>query len=52
VTLGVPAGAYARFQTGLQVRDAEQRLVFTVHDPVSGQTLWGQADLVPSRPGR
>ena len=41
------AGTYARFQVLFDVRDVEQRLVFTVHDPASGQTLWGQADLKP-----
>ena len=46
------AGTYARFQTVLQLRNLEQRLVFTVHDPASGQTLWGQAEFVPGRPGR
>jgi VWFA-related protein len=46
------AGTYARFQAVFDVRDIEQRLVFTVKDPASGQTLWGQADLVPGRPGR
>ena len=46
------AGTYARFQTVLQVRDVEQRLVFTIQDPASGQTFWGQADFVPGRPGR
>jgi hypothetical protein len=44
-----PAGTYARFQTILQLRDAEQRLVFTIQDLASGQSLWGQADLVPGR---
>jgi hypothetical protein len=43
------AGTYARFQTALELRDVEQRLVFTVQDPASGQTLWGQADFVPGR---
>jgi VWFA-related protein len=37
-------GTYARFQTVVRLRQAGQRLVFTVPDPVSGQALWGQAD--------
>lgn len=37
---------------GLARRNVEQLLVFIVLDPVSGQTLWGQADLVPISPGR
>ena len=44
-----PAGTYARFRTVLELRDVEQRLIFTVHDQASGQTLWGQAELVPGR---
>jgi hypothetical protein len=46
------AGTYARFQIVLQLRDVEQRLVFTVQDPLSRQTLWGQADLMPGRTRR
>lgn len=42
-----PVGTYARFQTTLNLRNMEQRLIFTVHDEASGQTLWGQAELVP-----
>jgi VWFA-related protein len=38
------AGTYARFQTVVRLRDAGQRLVFTVPDPVSGRPLWGEAD--------
>jgi len=37
------AGTYARFQTVVRLRDPKQRLIFTVHDPVSGHALWGQA---------
>ncbi len=37
------AGTYARFQTVVRLRDPKQRLIFTVHDPVSGRALWGQA---------
>jgi VWFA-related protein len=46
------AGTYARFQTVLQLRNAKQQLVFTVHDPLSGHALWGEADLVPERGDR
>jgi hypothetical protein len=46
------AGTYARFQTTLQLRNAKQRLIFSVHDPVSGRALWGEADLEPDRRGR
>jgi VWFA-related protein len=42
------AGTYARFQTVLQLRNAQQRLVFTVQDPASGQPLWGEATLKPA----
>lgn len=38
-------GGYARFQTTVRLRDADQRLVFTVHDPVNGTVLWGEATL-------
>jgi VWFA-related protein len=38
------AGTYARFQTVVRLRDAGQRLVFTVPDPVSGRPLWGEAN--------
>ena len=37
------AGTYARFHTVVRVLDPKQRLIFTVHDPVSGRALWGQA---------
>lgn len=40
-------GGYARFQTVVKLRDAEQRLVFTVHDPVNGRVLWGEATVHP-----
>lgn len=40
-------GGYARFQTLVKLRDAEQRLVFTVHDPVNGTVLWGEATVHP-----
>lgn len=38
-----PAGTYARFQTVVRLRDPKQRLIFSVHDAVSGHALWGQA---------
>lgn len=37
------AGTYARFQTVVRVSSLEQRLVFTVPDPVSGHILWNEA---------
>jgi VWFA-related protein len=40
-------GGYARFQTTVRLRDAGQRLVFTVHDPVNGTVLWGEATVHP-----
>ena len=40
-------GGYARFQTLVKLRDTEQRLVFTVHDPVNGTVLWGEATVHP-----
>lgn len=44
-------GTYARFQTVVRLRDTEQRLVFTIHDPINGSSLWGAADFKP-RPKR
>jgi VWFA-related protein len=38
-----PAGTYARFQTVVRLRDPGQRLIFSVHDPLSGHDLWGEA---------
>lgn len=43
------AGTYARFQTVLHLRDAGHRLVFTVHDPGSGQVLWNEARLASTK---
>jgi VWFA-related protein len=40
-------GGYARFQTKVRLRKAAQRLVFTVHDPVQGAALWGEAEYKP-----
>lgn len=41
------AGTYARFQTVVKLRDTEQRLVFTVQDPVEGEAIWGDAVFMP-----
>jgi VWFA-related protein len=40
-------GGYARFQTKIRLRNAPQRLVFTVQDPVQGTALWGEAEFRP-----
>jgi VWFA-related protein len=40
-------GTFARFQTKLKLRDAAQHLVFTVHDAVNGEAIWGEAEYVP-----
>lgn len=42
-------GTYARFRTVVRLRDPKQRLIFTIHDPVSGRALWGQARPEPAR---
>lgn len=44
-----PAGTYARFQTVVQLRKQAQRLVFTVQDPLSARTLWGEAELAVAK---
>ena len=41
------AGGYARFQTTLHLRQAPQRLVFTVRDEVSGETIWQEVEVQP-----
>lgn len=41
------AGTFARFRTVLQLPNAGQRLVFTVQDPATGKTLWGQTEIRP-----
>jgi hypothetical protein len=41
------AGGYARFETTLRLRRADQRLVFTVRDEVNGNTIWQEVDLQP-----
>ncbi len=38
------AGGYARFETRLRLRQAPQRLVFTVRDEVNGGTLWQEVE--------
>jgi hypothetical protein len=43
------AGTYARFQTVVLVSSLEQRLVFTVPDPVSGHILWNEARVEPGK---
>jgi VWFA-related protein len=43
------AGTYARFQTVVLVSSLEQRLVFTVPDPVSGHILWNEARVAPEK---
>jgi hypothetical protein len=40
-------GGYARFQTTLRLRRAQQRLVFTVRDEVSGLTIWEEVEFEP-----
>ncbi|HSS50434.1 MAG TPA: hypothetical protein VLX28_15965, partial [Thermoanaerobaculia bacterium] len=43
------AGTYARFHTVVRLRDPKQRVIFSVHDPVSGHALWGQAQLASAK---
>jgi hypothetical protein len=43
------AGTYARFQTVVRLSSLEQRLVFTIPDPLSGRILWNEA---PADPGK
>lgn len=47
VSLKTPprTGTFARFRTVLMLREAEQRLVFTVQDPLTGAAHWGEAEL-------
>jgi VWFA-related protein len=40
-------GGYARFQTTLRLRRADQKLVFTVHDAVNGHPLWQEVEFHP-----
>jgi VWFA-related protein len=42
------AGGFARFETTLRLRRADQRLVFTVRDEVNGNTIWQEVDLRPN----
>ncbi|HEV8580875.1 MAG TPA: VWA domain-containing protein [Thermoanaerobaculia bacterium] len=46
------AGTFARFRTVVKLRDAAQRLVFTVRDPVHETSIWGQAEYAPLQRGR
>jgi len=41
------AGTYARFQLSFKLRNADQRLVFTVHDAIQGLAIWGEANVQP-----
>jgi len=41
------AGSLARFQTTLRLRNAPQRLVFTVRDEVNGGTMWQEVEFAP-----
>lgn len=41
------SGGYARFQTALRLRNAPQRLVFTVRDEVNGVTIWQEVRYQP-----
>jgi VWFA-related protein len=43
------AGGYARFETTLHLRRANQKLVFTVRDEVNGNTIWQEVDLRPDQ---
>jgi len=43
-----PAGAYGRVRTVIRLRDAAQRLVFTMSSPGSNQPTWGEADFKPA----
>ena len=42
------AGGYARFETRLRLRQAPQRLVFTVRDEVNGSTIWQEVEFKPA----
>jgi hypothetical protein len=45
-----PPKTYARFQTVVQLRDLNQRLIFTIQDPVSGHALWDEARIAQPKP--
>ena len=48
---GLPAAhSTARFHVTVRFRDVRQRLVLTVEDPVSGSSLWGEAEYAPQTP--
>ncbi|HSF43418.1 MAG TPA: VWA domain-containing protein [Thermoanaerobaculia bacterium] len=40
-------GGFAKFETLITVRRAEQRLVFTLRDPVADTVLWGETEFKP-----
>ena len=42
-------GTYARFQTAVRLRDPGQRVIFTIHDAVTGQALWGEGQAGPAK---
>lgn len=42
-----PAGTYARFHTVIRVSDPRQRMIFSIHDALSGHDLWGEAAASP-----
>jgi VWFA-related protein len=41
------AGGYARFETTLRLKRADQKLVFTVRDEVNGNTIWQEVEILP-----
>lgn len=43
------AGDVARYSGSLKLRRIQQRLVFTVRDPLAGAVLWGELEVNPSR---
>jgi len=40
-------GTLVRYSLDLKLRNARQRLVVTVHDPLGGATLWGDTEVKP-----
>jgi hypothetical protein len=49
MTLPAPPvpGSFARYKTDLRLRRAPHRLVFAVHDPLTGGLLWAETDIDP-----
>jgi VWFA-related protein len=49
MTLPTPPvpGSFARYRTDLRLRRAPHRLVFAVHDPLTGGLLWAETDIEP-----